>query len=251
MNQEENKIVHILSAHAAEPDNSFANNLRQELIKRERKLSKKRKGFSMNFRKVSLALASVVLIAGVIVVITNRRENKNVEIAEDTSQAVDNQSTSQASSLPSQQAASLEEAKKSLSFIPMTPSIKLAGEELGNIKVGSKNGMIDDSDTIYLSYKNANGTLYKISESTKVYGYPAEVEKVEITVGGRKILASYHRLDGEGDSGDSPTSSGEQFASPRSYLLFEMEGVHYEISEFGKVSKDQLVELANSLQTKP
>lgn len=199
----------------------------------------------MNFKKLSIGLASLAVLASAIFLLAGKRSSK------DTPQAAKpptpNTSTTLGSSLPNQQVQNLEQAKKSLSFNPLLPTSQLNGETLSNIKVGTKSNMFDDSDTIYLTYADSQGTLYKMSQSTKTFNDPTDVEKVSIQINGKQITASFYQLEEVG-GGSGPNSAGSDVTSPTSYLSWVSNGVRYEISEFGRVTMKQLTLIATSLE---
>lgn len=243
MSQSEIDIIRMLSSQAAEPHFDFAESLRSRLLERERELNNYQP-VRRNVMKFTLlvGLCSLVIIAGSLTIFLLGKDDEPIQ---STQTPTPNTATSLGSSLPNQQAQSLDEAKKSLSFVPSQPSVKINNETLSNIKVGIKNNMIDDSDTLYLTYSDSTGTLYKVSETTKPGNYPSETEVVSLTLNGNEIAAWYYEIP-EFEAGEGAISSSDA-TSPRSYIFWTVGEVTYEISEFGRVSRQQLIELAQSL----
>lgn len=247
MSQFEADIIRKLSAGAAEPAARFAHNLHQELLKREESLKTNvmpPRRQPMNIKKLSMALVALIVLAGALAFVFMSKDKNNNDIAQTQPQSTT--TPTQSSALPSQNVQSIEEARKSLTFKPLLPTARLDGENISNIKLGTKSNMIDDSDTIYLTYADTRGTLYKISESSKSFNDPTDAQKVALNVQGSPVTAYFYQL-GQPESGSSINSAGNE-ASPTSYMFWYQNGVRYEISEFGRVSKDQLIQIANSFK---
>lgn len=245
MSNYESDIIHKLSARAAEPSKNFAKSLHFRLLEREQELKTNvipTRRHIMNYKKLSVGLVGLILLAGVPAYIWILN-NKEVELTTQTTQP----DTTQASSLTSQQVQNLEAAKNALTFTPLLPSTQLNGEALKDIKVGTKGNMLDDSDTIYLTYADNQGTLYKMSQSTKKLNYPTDAEKITFQQNGNQISGMYYQL-ADVESGNSINSVGGEVTSPTSYIFWTLDKVTYEISEFGRVTKSQLIDLASSLK---
>lgn len=250
MSQFESDLIQKLSARAAEPRAKFMRELQQELQHREQLIKQKTKPIrrqKMNLKQLITGLAAFVLLSGAAAFIVARNFNgaDNDKLRPVAQTPTTTQSTSNALSLPNQQAQSLEEARESLSFEPLLPSVKLNNESLSDIKVGSKSNMMDDSDTIYLTYADSQGALYKLSQSTKSFNDPTDAKKVSITVGGKQVDAFYYEIEQPGGGG--PASVGGANV-PTSYLFWKQSGVRYEVSEFGRLSDSQLARIASSLE---
>lgn len=249
MSQHELDLIEKLSARSAEPRTEFAIALRDKLLNRERILRTNIKPLrrnAMNVRKLTFGLASFVLLAGATILVLAVKFNTDNE-AENTAQTTSTASDlAQTTSLPNQEVGSLEEAKKSLTFTPLLPSRQINSEDLTNIKVGTRNNMLDDSDTLYLTYSDGQSSLYKISQSTKSFSYPADTEKVTFQISGAPVTADFYQLAEE--QSESINSAGYDVSSPTSYMFWNMNGVNYEISEFGRVAKSQLVDIASSFK---
>lgn len=248
MSQFEVDIIRTLSARSAQPSAEFTHVLRQQLRQREQVLQTNVmpiRGHKMNFKLLIMGLASLVILTGSAVIILLNRQKTDTP-TQTAQPSPPNPSTTQTSSLPNQQAQNLEEAKQSLSFTPLLPGKQLNGETLTDIKVGTKNNMLDDSDTIYLTYADSQGTLFKMSQSSQTHNYPSDAEKVSIEVGGEQITANYYKIP-EAETGGGESIGGD-VSVPTSYIFWTVKEINYEISEFGRVSKAQLAVLASSLK---
>lgn len=254
MSKHEIDIINKLSNQAAEPSQDFIESLRHHLIQREQELLANIKPIrrrSISYTKLMTGIATAIVLTGVIVIIWGTLFKK-VDSPPSIKQNSKNNSQAtptQTSTLPNQQVANLNEARKSLSFNPMVPSLQLKGETISSVKVGTKNNMLDDNDTLYVTYSDSRGTLYKISETTTTHNYPTEVQKVSLTINGKKIDASYYQVE-QADGGNANTNSiGTDASSPTSYMFWSESKVVYEISEFGRVSKNEFIKIANSYKS--
>ena len=236
MNNDESKIIQTLSARAAEPSREFAEKLRRDLLKRENKAIKQRKRVSMKSKKLQFSLAGLLLIAGMAAVVLISMKNEKKEL---TVQTPNEQSTTQASSLPSQLVDDVDDPLASLSFTPLQPTILLAQEVPQQMKAGTSNGMVDDSDTLYMPFADDTGVLYKIIQTTKTGNYPDDTQAVSVTVLGKKYTANYYQVSEEIDN------TG---LAPSSYLFWTDGKINFQISEFGRVQLEDLIRLANSLK---
>lgn len=198
----------------------------------------------MSSKKLNIGLAGLAVLAAVTTFFIVGRSEKDEP---NESGQIPPVSTNQGSSLPSKEVQNLEQAKQSLSFEPLTPSKQINDETLSNVKVGTKGMALDDSDTLYLTYSDNQGTLYKMAQTTKKLAYPTDADEVSLTIGSNKVNAFFHQLADAEDTG-GPNSAGVDVTTPRSYIFWTMDKVHYEISEFGRVTKQQLIELASSLK---
>ncbi len=152
-----------------------------------------------------------------------------------------NTNTNLASSLPTEKLNSLNEAQAKLTYKIKIPSIKLKNETLDNIEVGAKNSLLDDSNTLRLSYKDNGKVLYKVTQLTSAGNLPENSESV--TINGVKGI--YYYLGGEDYNPNSINI--DNALVPRSYVTWKITNVTYEISEFGQLSKEDLLKIAKSL----
>lgn len=255
MSHEELDIIKSLSASSAQPRPEFRAGLRRKLIEREKQLtSKERKWrFAMSYQKIGLVVAGLVLAVGTAVWFSRggdqpvQQENQQVVNEEAINEEVpSSDSTSLSSSLPTLPINDLEAAKSTLPFKPYVPGIHIAEEILESASLDPGTDGVGGKDALYLIYVGGgNGTLYRIAETNQNSVYDPSSEVVTINFNGSNVQGGYYEL--EEFTPGSVTTSGNGAASPRSYVFWKVGEVTYEISEFGELSKAQLIQLAESM----
>lgn len=244
MTDEERNVVHILSAKAAEPNPLFKESLLRNLENRELQLTgkKSKRRTAMSTKVTGGLFAGMILLSGLLVWLVMHQRNDNGEDIAMTQETATDQSTqrmAQSSTMSSELAGDdVQDPLSQLSFTPKQTTILLGSEVPDPMRVGTGNGMVDDTDTLYMSFSDESGVMYTIVQTTKSGNYPEDALPVTITVGGTDIQASYYVVSEESD----PSGT-----SPRTYLFWSDGGIYFQISEYGRVSKDDLIRLANSL----
>lgn len=196
--------------------------------------------------KRKLVVIGVISVAVVIVGLLVKNTSKSNQATDNsTSQTNATQEmTNTESAIPMLSQNSLAEAATLLNYTPKVPSVKIGNESLSEIRVGVKNpsSPIDESDALYLTYAEDNNVLFKTYQSSKNMTFPPDAEKV--TINGNSGI--YYLIPG--DEGDNANAVNSTNASvPRSYIEWQENTIFYEISEFGRLSKNQLIQLAESL----
>lgn len=244
---EQNLIVALRSqALASRPRQQFSSRLESKL---ERALVKKTQPPYLNLVNLLmprknlyfLALASLVVIlviVGVVVAVSQ------LNTAEPEPKVT-------GFGLPSEKVQDVEAAQAKLDYTLMLPTLKLANESLRELKVGTSSGLIDDSNTLYLTYGSETAVSYKIAQTSKPLNDPTDVEAVNLTVQDKNgksqtVRANYYRIS-EWEEPQGSVSLGDALA-PRSYLFWTIDGIRYEVSEFGQLAKADLVKLAESFK---
>lgn len=254
MSREELDIIKSLSASSAQPRPEFRDSLRRKLIEREKQLTNKDRKWRlvMSYQKIGLVVAGLVLAVGAAVwfsrggdqpVQQDNQQVANGEAVPEESTSLD--STSLSSSLPTVPINDLEAAKSTLPFKPYVPGIHIAEEILDSASLDPGEDGVGGKDTLFLTYDGGNGTLYRIAETNQNSVYDPSSEVVTINFNGSNVQGGYYEL--EEFTPSSVTTSGDGAASPRSYVFWKVGEVTYEISEFGELSKAQLIQLAESM----
>lgn len=240
MRKHEQKIVKVLSASSAIPSDSFRTSLKNKIISISLGKSINQRGFEVFRTKLIYVMGVLFLAAVAFGVFLNINKDDGVVLNED------NGSGSITMSLPTTTLASIAEAKSAVDFELRLPSDKLSDEEISLIEK-YENPTGDNQFTVAIKYADGQGTLYRISQSRFIGAVDETAETVKITFLGKTIDAKLTVLsDGSEDPNSGITLGGDSV--PSSFLAWETDGVAYEVSEFGRVSKAQLVDIAESLK---
>ncbi len=137
-----------------------------------------------------------------------------------------------------------KDAQKLVSFPILQPRKMLGDEVLSEIRVGGRNNGIDDTDSIYLTYTLHSKNLYQIYESTKLGSVPADAESILVKP---NVSGNFYRLP-QAEIESSNVSASKNGSVPRSYIFWKEGSVHYSISEYGELSKENLMAIATSLK---
>jgi len=247
MSKQEIEIIKKLSATSSRPSPKFKEELLSKLLVGDQP-PKERRNFMLN-TKLIYAL-SFVLLAVVGVGTFNLLSNDDTQqVAVSENLPInDSESVSLSTSLPSVSLETFEEAQTAVDFTLYQPSLQLSEESISSIeKIDSFLG--DGQDSIAMKYADSTGTLYRVSQSKFIGAPPEDAEDVKITFLGVTYTAKFAQILtlGEEDENSESLAYGDD-NTPSSFLSWEADGIGYEISEFGRVSKAQLVSLVESMQ---
>ncbi len=146
-------------------------------------------------------------------------------------------------SLPTNEFDSLSDAQKDLSYTIKVPTVKVGSEGIAKIRTSIKNEF-DDGQNLFVTYAQNGKPMYEISYAIQTFGYPGDVEKIQ----SGSITYSYSAIESfEENQNENSVSLGDIY-SARSYIFWKDGEVSYQISEFGKVSKEELIKLADSMK---
>lgn len=212
----------------------------------------------MNHRKIAIpagigALAIIVIGIGIV---TMNKDNDKQPVAREpntTTTTDDNTTTPGGSGASTQlpgtetqnpQYETIEQAEAAVGFNAFSTSQPLQSEEITEIysTMGLSGG---NEQSLYISY-GANGKmlyqLIQLKQAGPVPELPAEVEKVELTVNGKKVTGSRNEF------WDESTPADQIYAgTPRQTISFVADGVGVDISEYGDLSLAQLKQIIERL----
>jgi hypothetical protein len=138
------------------------------------------------------------------------------------------------------------EASAALSFSPKAPTKTFDGATLTTIETPQKGSGVTNVDSLYLTYEANNKVIFKVAEVKGSTGAPEEGMQV-VTVDG--VSGYYYELPNpEEYNYEEGISLAADAFIPRSYLFWVKDSVYYEVAEFGKLSKADLLDLANSFK---
>ncbi len=197
----------------------------------------------MNKKLVTLGVVIVVVVI-VSLLITNLSKSNQATVNTSLETNTTQEMMSAESAIPLQSQNSLADAAAQLSYTPKVPSVKIGKESLSEIRVGVKNAnsLIDESDALYLTYSENDNVLFKTYQSSKSMTFPPDAET--ITINGNSGI--YYLIPGE-EGENSDTINSANSSVPKSFVEWQEGSKFYEISEFGRLTKDQLIQLAESL----
>lgn len=142
---------------------------------------------------------------------------------------------------------SISKAQEVLSFEVLRPT-EVFGGQLYSVQT-AKTFDNTKSDHIFLNFAKDNDIYLNINESkiepANQY-VPEKYEKVELNINGTKVVGYFEKME---VTDIDPNSEQALYGgtSSKSSLTFYVNGVSVLISEFGKLSKENLVQIANSL----
>lgn len=240
MRKHEQKLVEVLSASSAIPSESFRTNLRNKIVSVSLGKSINQRRFEVFRTKLTYVLGALFVVVVSIGVFLSINKNDEIVLNED------NESSSMSMSLPTTTLTSLAEAKAAVEFELRLPGIKLAQEEVSLIeKYEDPTG--DNQFTVAIKYADTQGTLYRISQSKFIGAIDETAETVKITFLGKTTNAKLTVIDDGSEDPNSEITLGGDYA-PSSFLSWESDGIAYEVSEFGRVTKAQLIAIAESME---
>jgi hypothetical protein len=136
----------------------------------------------------------------------------------------------------------LAEAEATLTFDLRTPSEFAKGASLTLIETAA-NEQTAKNDQLYLTYGKGEDVTYKMFIGKSFGAYE---EGVAVTIDG--VTGQYFEVENWEELNTPDAIAFDGGSSPRSYIYWEKDGIYYEVSEFGTLTKEEMIELGNSMK---
>lgn len=138
---------------------------------------------------------------------------------------------------------SVAEASAKLSFTPREPEKTFLSASLTDIETVGSEEDITKSDSLYLTYGKGEDVVYRVAQ-TKMEGFYEDGETISVD----GVTGGYYMLENWEEVNDPDAIAFDGGLTSRSYIYWTKNSITYEISEFGDLSKAQLIELGNSMK---
>jgi len=261
MNRHEQDIIDRLSVQASQPRPEFVVDLKQQLTDLAQDKAPKPKGILPMFANLQLygllgGLISILVIGGLVFIARNDDGQVAIEESISTSDgsaiplALD-QAESEAQedtmagfsalSLPTTQYDSLESATDAIGFSPVIPGSAIDGEAITAIE--SYDGPAGNGEqTLAITFSKNGEVLYKLTQGRYEAYVDETAQSLELTFKDQSIEGRLTTFDQPDDLGEQAISfDGGEVA--RSFISWSKDGVSYELSEFGNLSQEQLLQI--------
>ena len=239
----EKKIIETLSSASAQPSTYFKESLRRKVINLSLKedLVMEKPNLFSKFKYAPVLATVLIVVVGVGALLNMSNKDSDKTLTED---ATDTVSESMSMIAPTSRLATVDEARAAVDFDLLLPTLVVGSEEITGIEqYDGGNG-----NALTFIYGTGDETDYRFSARPTSENYFDETaELVTISFGDADITAHYSYF-GEPSDDENAIAFDGGGAMARSLLTWEIDGVIYEILEYGTISSDQLVLLAESLQ---
>jgi hypothetical protein len=104
---------------------------------------------------------------------------------------------------------------------------------------------------MYLTFAKENDYLFKVlqmKQNSSDFFVPEDSQEISVIVNGNTVKAYYVEYSVNDIDPNSEMALGGDISPASSSLSFNLNGIFFDISQFGELSKEQLLEIARSIK---